>query len=93
MSAEERLYEISRMWAAYTAAGREFFHLDAVPAMRELLAGYEQPRRAGHTQLTIARRLWELAPEDYREAAHVDLVFGVTMQDLLGAVREGLDDA
>lgn len=41
----------------------------------------------------IGRRLWELAPEDFREAAHMDLVFGVTMQDLLAAVEDGLTDA
>lgn len=38
----------------------------------------------------IGEEFWKLAPAEFAAAAHRDLVFGVTWQDLMAAVENGV---
>lgn len=39
---------------------------------------------------TVGERLWALAPDEHRESAHRDITFGVTWQDVMQVVEDGL---
>ncbi len=41
----------------------------------------------------IGQRLWTLAPAEYQEAAHRDLTFDMTWQDVMQVVGDGLCEA
>ena len=40
----------------------------------------------------IGREVWTLAPQDFQDAGHRDLVFGTCWQNIMEAVQRGLEN-
>lgn len=61
-------------------------------AVRLVKRPVSEPANVAFDELvrSIAAELWKLAPITHQEAAHVDITFLVTMQDLFAAVENGI---
>lgn len=40
----------------------------------------------------VVRRIWALTPDEHQRCGHMDITFNVTMQDLIEAIDDGLND-